>query len=195
MSQTNSEETGKVNTLAGLFRKVISFLEKEVVDYLVIGGIASAALGYPRFTQDVDICILIDRNKITGFLKKLKREGFSFTEKEVVKRIRETGTFQVSWGGSHVDFLIVSTAFEKVALSRKQRITIYGIEASLPTPEDLILFKVVPSRHIDLADIENIAKRYSGKLEVKYLESWGQKLSDEAEDLRIYNEIKRLLRL
>ena len=195
MSRTNSEETKKVNTLAELFKKVISFLEKEGVDYLVIGGIASAALGYPRFTQDVDICLLIDRNKITGFLDKLKKEEFNFAEKEVVKRIRETGTFQIFWGELHADFLILSTDFEKAALSRKRRITIYGVEASLPTPEDLILFKVVPSRPIDLADVENIAKRYSGKLDKEYLESWAQKLSDEAEDLRIYNEIKRLLRL
>ena len=195
MSRTNSEETKKVNTLAELFKKVISFLEKEGVDYLVIGGIASAALGYPRFTQDVDICLFIDRSKITGFLDKLKKEEFNFAEKEVAKRIRETGTFQIFWGELHVDFLILSTDFEKAALSRKRRITIYGVEASLPTPEDLILFKVVPSRPIDLADVENIAKRYSGKLDKEYLESWAQKLSDEAEDLRIYNEIKRLLRL
>ncbi len=195
MSRTNSEEIKKVTTLAELFKKVISFLEKEEVDYLVIGGVASAALGYPRFTQDVDICLFIDRSKITGFLDKLKKEEFNFAEKEVAKRIRETGTFQIFWGELHVDFLILSTDFEKAALSRKRRITIYGVEASLPTPEDLILFKVVPSRPIDLADVENIAKRYSGKLDKEYLESWAQKLSDEAEDLRIYNEIKRLLRL
>ena len=195
MSQTNLEEVKKVNTLAALFKKVISFLEKEGMDYLVIGGIASAALGYPRFTQDVDICILINRSRIKGFLEELKKEEFSFDEKEVIKRIKETGTFQILWGELHTDFLILSTDFEKAALSRKQRITIYGIEASLPTPEDLILFKVVPGRHIDLADIENIAKRYSGKLDRKYLETWAQKLSDEAEDLRIYNEIKRLLKL
>jgi hypothetical protein len=140
-----------VNTLAELFKKIISFMEKERVDYLVIGGIASAALGYPRFTQDVDICILTDRNKITEFLNKLKKEGFNFAEEEVVKRIRETGTFQIPWGSSHVDFLIVSTNFEKSAISRKQRITIYGVEASLPTPEDLILLKVVPSRPIGIS--------------------------------------------
>ncbi|MEW6007330.1 MAG: hypothetical protein AB1595_04145 [bacterium] len=44
-------------------------------------------------------------------------------------------------------------------------------------------------------DMENIAIRHKGRLDEKYLISWAQTLSDEAEDMRIYNEIKRLLEL
>jgi len=59
----------------------------------------------------------------------------------------------------------------------------------------LILLKIVPGRLKDLADVENIAKRNAGKLDEKYILDWAMKLSDEAEDLRIYRRVKRLLKL
>ena len=108
------------------------------------------------------------------------------------KQVRETGTFKIYWGETHIDFIIASTKFEKSALKRKAEIKIYGIKAWYPTPEDLILFKVIPGRSIDIADAENITRRNAKKLDFEYLESWATKLSDEAEDARIYNEIKRL---
>ena len=36
---------------------------------------------------------------------------------------------------------------------------VYGIGAYFPTAEDMILFKIVPARHIDMADIEGIVGR------------------------------------
>lgn len=67
--------------LAETFRKIINFLKKNNFDYLIIGGIASAALGYPRLTQDIDICIFIKRKKVKEFLKKVKIAGFFLMKK------------------------------------------------------------------------------------------------------------------
>lgn len=184
-----------MTSLSEIFRKTISFLEREGFNYLVIGGIASSVLGRPRVTEDVDICIHIEREDVLQFLERIEEDGFVFNMKDVIRKTKETGTFQIFMGDFHVDFIILSTEFEKSALSRKQRITVYGIEASFPTPEDLILFKIVPARYIDMADIEDIAKRYSGRLDREYLTQWAQRLSDEAEDMRIYNQIQRLLKL
>ena len=183
-----------MKSLAHIFKKVVVFLNKEKYDYMVIGGIASSILGYPRFTEDIDITISIKKSDIKTFLTKIKKEGFSFDRPKVLARIRDTGTFQIEYGEFHIDFIIVSINFEKEALSRKQIIRVYGADAPIPTPEDLIILKIVPGRYIDMADIENIAKRYHGKLDKKYLRRWTMKLSDEAEDMRIFNEVEKLLK-
>ncbi|MEW5694246.1 MAG: nucleotidyltransferase [Candidatus Hydrogenedentota bacterium] len=180
-------------SLDNIFKKIIIFLEKNKIGYLIIGGIAASILGYPRFTKDVDIILFVKKQQIKNLLKKFKNEGFSFDENIVINRVKETGTFQILYQDLHIDFIIVSSKFEKVAFSRRQRINIYGIKANFPTPEDLILMKIIPARHMDIADIENIAKRYINKLDKKYLLEWAQKLSDESEDMRIYNYIKNLL--
>ena len=44
-----------------------------------------------------------------------------------------------------------------------------------------------------MSDIERIIERYYGRLDIKYIINWAQKLSDEAQDMRMYNELKRLL--
>jgi hypothetical protein len=88
----------------------------------------------------------------------------------------------------------VGFSSEENAFKRKQRIKIFGVGANFPTPEDLILFKVIPARPIDKIDGENIALRHKGKLDEKYLLDWVMKLSDEAQDARIYKDIKRLLK-
>jgi hypothetical protein len=183
-----------MGSLPEIFREIVSLLETEGFNYLVIGGIASSILGHPRMTEDVDICIHIKKKDIPQFLDKIKRSEFTFNQEEVIKRVKETGTFQIFLENFHVDFLILTTDFKKSTFSRKQRIVVYGIEAPFPTPEDLILLKIVPARHIDMADVENITRRHSGKLDKEYLTRWAQRLSDEAQDMRIYNQIEKLLK-
>lgn len=181
--------------LPEVFSKTVLFLNKQRYDYILIGGMASGILGAPRMTQDVDFCILLIKSQIKEFLNKAKKHGFKFNEKEAIKRINNTGTFQISYGEYHIDFLIVSTDFEKEALARKQKIGIYGVKAYFPTPEDLILFKIVPARGIDIFDIEKIIERHNGKLDVNYIMNWARGLSDEAQDIRIYNTLQKLLKV
>ena len=180
--------------LEKVFRKTVKMLEKHDFQYLIIGGIAAGAIGEPRATGDIDINIHIKKNLLKKFLGYAQTAGFTFDKNELSSRVKETGTFQIWCGDFHVDFLISSTKFEESALKRKQRIRIFGVEANFPTAEDLILFKVVPARYIDLADAENIAIRHKGKLDEKYLLDWAKKLSDEAEDMRIFQEVKKLLK-
>lgn len=179
--------------LQDVFRKTIRFLEKYKVEYLIIGGVAAAVIGEPRTTGDLDISLSIKKSKIKDFLKSVAKEGFRFEINEVNKRLKETGTFQIRFGDTHIDFIIVSTKFEQSALKRKQRLPFLNLKANFPTPEDLILLKIVPARPLDIKDADNVAIRHKGKLDENYLISWAQKLSDEAEDMRIFQEVKRLL--
>ncbi|MEW6040931.1 MAG: nucleotidyltransferase [Elusimicrobiota bacterium] len=181
--------------LIDIFRKIVRFLNKEQIDYLLIGGIAAGVIGEPRATGDIDIDIILDKRDITNFLNKLNKAGFNFSERECMRRARESGSFQIKLNGYHIDFIIASTEIERQAMKRKKTLKVHGIKTNFPSPEDMIILKIIPGRGIDIFDAENIAKRYSGKLDEKYLIEWAQKLADEAEDLRIYNEVKRLLKL
>jgi len=179
--------------LESVYKKVVNFLKKEKYNYMVIGGIAAGVMGEPRVTGDVDIDILLGKDEITDFLNKAKKAGFKFDAKACKTRVRATGTFQIHYGDYHIDFIIASTEFEKEAFNRKQEIRLYNIKAFFPTPEDLILLKIIPGRQQDLLDIQRIAMRHKNKLDTKYLEDWAKELSDEAEDARIVNELHKLL--
>lgn len=181
--------------LAEAFKRIIKFLERHKVKYLVIGGIAAGVFGEPRATVDIDIDLSIKKNKLNSFLTDAEKAGFSFDITEVNQRVNETGTFRIWYEEVPIDFIIASTKFEENAFKRKHRVRIFGIAANFPSVEDLLLLKIIPARPQDKIDAENIALRHKGRVDEKYLLFWAQKLSDEAEDIRIYNEVKRLLEL
>lgn len=177
------------------YKRIVTFLNKEKFDYLVIGGIAFSVIGEPRETVDIDFCIFIKKTEVKRFLKKAEKNNYTVNKKVMIKRAESTGTFNIMDGNIRIDFIIASHQLEKSAFKRRQKIRIHGVEAYFPTPEDFILLKVVPGRKEDIVDAEKVAIRYKGKLDEKYLLDWAMKLSDEAEDMRIYKEVRRLLKL
>ena len=44
--------------LEDAYKKLISFLNKEKIDYSIIGGGAAGILGEPRLTGDIDVDII-----------------------------------------------------------------------------------------------------------------------------------------
>lgn len=180
--------------LEEVYKKTVSFLNKNGFNYLVIGGIAAGVFGEPRITGDVDFCVFTKKSGIKDFLNKAEKDNFKFDRKEVLKSVEETGTFKIWHGDFHIDFIIASTEFEKSAFQRKQKIVFQNIEAFFPSPEDLIISKIIPGRPQDKVDAEKIVVRNFNQLDIKYLQNWAQKLSDEAEDLRIWNTLEKLLK-
>ncbi|MCK4248533.1 MAG: nucleotidyltransferase [Candidatus Omnitrophica bacterium] len=176
------------------YKKIITFLNNQKIDYLVIGGIAVSVIGNPRETKDIDFCLFIRKSEIKGFLDKAEGKGFIIDKKMMLEHAKSTGCFYFTDNDVRIDFLVASHKLEKTAFTRKILIKMHGVKAYYPSPEDLILLKIIPGRLRDLADAEDIAKRHAEKLDKKYLLTWAQKLSDEAEDFRIYREIKKLLK-
>ncbi len=179
--------------LEEVYKKVVTFLNKGKYQYLIIGGIAAGTLGEPRVTGDVDVDIRLSQEDIGDFLNKAQKDGFKVFKKKCLKTAEQTGTFQINYGDFHIDFIIASTDLERQAFKRRKAIGLYGIKAFFPTPEDLILFKIVPGRKQDLLDAERVVLRNKEKLNINYLKKWARELSDQAEDMRIWNELKRLL--
>jgi len=180
--------------LEEVYKKAVTFLNREQYKYLIIGGIAAGTLGEPRLTGDVDVDIMLDQEDVPDFLDKAKKDGFRISKKKCLRTAEQTGTFQIDYGDFHVDFIIASTNFENQAFKRRKIFRLYGIKAFFPTPEDLILFKIIPGRKQDLLDAERVVLRHKKKLDIAYLQSWARKLCDQAEDMRIWNELNRLLK-
>lgn len=181
-------------SLIEAYKKIVKFLNKENIPYMIIGGFAAGIIGEPRATEDIDIDIMVGKKEAMDLVKKLKEQSFSVSIKKCKERITKTGTFQIKYGDKNIDFIISSIDLEKEAIKRSNILKIYGVNARFPTPEDLILLKVIPGRRKDLVDAENIVIRYSKKLDREYLLKWAREISDRMEDLRVYREIKDLLK-
>jgi len=164
--------------LEQVYKKVVTFLNKGKYKYLIIGGIAAGTLGEPRVTGDVDVDIMMGQKDVPDFLDKAKEAGFKVPKEKCIRTTERTGTFQINYGDFHIDFIITSTDLERQAFKRRKVIRLYGIKAFFPTPEDLILFKIIPRRKQDLLDAERVAVRHKEKLDIDYLKTWARKLSN-----------------
>jgi len=180
--------------LADAYKKTVEFLNGGGYNYIVIGGIAASVVGEPRITGDVDVDIVINDEDVPEFLDKATEVGFNVHVKKCIESARRTGVFQISLGNYHIDFIIASTDLETQACQRRRTIQLHGVNAFFPSPEDLILLKIIPGRDKDLFDAKSIVLRHKGKLDTNYLETWAMKLCDEAEDVRIWTTLQRLLK-
>lgn len=177
-----------------VFAKTIRLLKETKTPYLLIGGLAASLLGEARITNDADFIIVINDEKLKTFLKKAKKKKFKFPEKKLWEVFSLKGIFRLFCEGLHVDFIQASTELEKQAFKRKKKTKLFGKVIFIPSPEDLILFKIIPGREIDLIDIKRILTRHWDRMDRKYLEKWAMKISDEAEDARIYYRLKKVMK-
>jgi len=95
------------------FLEFIGFLEKENVDYLIVGGYAVGMHGFPRYTGDIDFFVAISNENAAKLLRVFEQFGFGdiglstsdFLEENFVVEIgREPRKIQVLTGIDGVAF-------------------------------------------------------------------------------------------
>jgi hypothetical protein len=180
--------------LVDAYKKIVKFLNSGGYNYIVIGGIAASTIGEPRITADIDVDIVINNEDVPHFLNKAIKAGFKVPMKKCIESAQQMGVFQISFGDYHIDFIIASTDLETQACQRRRSIQLHGVKAFFPSPEDLILMKIIPGREKDLLDAKGIIIRHQGKLDMQYLKTWAMKLCDEAQDMRIWQALNNLLK-
>lgn len=141
--------------LFGRFLDLISELEKENVDYVLIGGFAVILHGMPRFTQDVDLFIKAEEENI----EKLQKVLFSlFNDKNVFKiTFEELQNYAVIRFGSEDGFLLdiitaIGDTFNFNDLEY-EIIDVEGRKIKIATVETLYKLKEKTLRAIDQNDL------------------------------------------
>lgn len=180
-------------TLDELLRKALDLVEALKARSVLIGGLAVGIVGEARVTQDVDLILAFPVRKLSTLASRAKAAGFTVAGSSL-DEAKATGALRLGWRGLHVDLILASTKFEESVFARSSTVTLLGRHLCVPTPEDLILLKLVPGREKDLLDAKTVIIRHRDRLNRSYLERWAQKLSDEAEDSRIWQTLQRLLR-
>lgn len=59
-----------------LYENIFDQLEKNKVDYLLVGGLAVALYGIPRTTGDIDLMVNMDRENLLKLIKTMEQLGF-----------------------------------------------------------------------------------------------------------------------
>lgn len=177
-------------------RKIAKFLDTAQLKYAVIGGIAVAIYGIPRFTMDVDVNVVVQKDDIADFIKKARKSGFRPLVANDLEFAVRTGVIPMKLPAGSLfercDFIIAQNALEHLAIERASTMTVGGCRFRVISAEDLFLHKIVSDRPIDREDARGIVARQK-RLDLRYVNSWIKKISALTGSKQIIKKAKLVL--
>lgn len=174
-------------------RFAFTFLESQGTRYLVIGGLAVVAVGEPRTTADADAIVFVSPAEAESLIRRAAGAGFDVRVEVELERLATTGTMRFRRGRFQIDLITASLPFEESAAGRASVHELFGIPLPFPSPEDLILLKVLAGRDKDMLDAAGVARRHRGRLDVAYLERTLRPICELAEDMAPWSRLQRVL--
>lgn len=139
------------------FKELFELLNANNVRYLMLGGYAVGAYGYPRATNDLDVFVSGDQANVENLIRCLTQFGFEAVAQHALYESRSI----IEMGVEPIKIQLMNFAdgidFE-VAFARRNILEIEGIEVSVVSKEDLIRNKKAVGRYKDLADVERLEK-------------------------------------
>jgi len=141
------------------FKEFLQLLSEKKVKYLVIGGYAVNFHGYPRYTKDIDLWVLLKKENLENLTQALREFGFDtfgisesdFYEKENI--------IQLGYEPNRIDLLVdVNGVDFESCFNNKKTIVLDGAEINFLNIDDLIIAKKAMGRLQDLADAEQLEK-------------------------------------
>ncbi len=124
---------------------VVSRLEELGIIYMLTGSLALSSYAVPRMTRDIDIVVEMRESEADDFC--LSFEGDFYLDREAVREaLTRKGTFNLINLplAKKIDFMAFDgSPFVRRELERSRRVSLEGMEVSLISPEDLLLFKLL----------------------------------------------------
>jgi hypothetical protein len=150
-----------VPDLAGLLRALVD----ERVEFVLIGGLAVAAHGFVRATEDLDLVPAPDRDNLDRLLNRLVREDARLTlvpdrvpgpeERRALYRGRNLSVSTRLGDVDIVQRLPGVPSYSDLA-ARAVVVAPFGLEVRVASRSDLIAMKRAGGRAIDVADLERL---------------------------------------
>lgn len=169
-------------------------LESRDLPFMVIGGQAVLVHGQPRLTQDIDVTLGVDPDRLGTVIEIGEELELKPLPREVEPFVRETFVLPVFHEATRirVDFVFSTTAYERQAIERAVRVALGGTQVPFATAEDLILHKLFAGRPRDREDALGVVRRQAEKLDWSYLDRWAREFATVPGREGMVEEIHRL---
>ena len=172
-----------------------TFLRKREVPFAVIGGIAVAVRGEPRFTEDIDVVVGVDRDAAIDLLGAVAHSPFEPLFPGVEDVVRDAFLLPLRHRTTRVkvDAAVGATGFERQVIRRAPAEQLGGLLIRVATAEDILLMKILAGRPRDADDARGIVLRRGEEMDWDYVLETGRQLQ-EALDQDIVSPLRALRR-
>ena len=141
------------------YKDMLSALEAEGVEFILIGAYAMAAHGYPRATLDIDLWVLPSVENAKKIVRALHRFGAPTDNINENDFVQDDVVFQIGVAPRRIDILTSTTGLNyQDAAQRAATVVIDGVQVKILSIPDLILNKEKTGRLKDKSDVEELKK-------------------------------------
>lgn len=176
-----------------LITKIARHLDKNNIPYMLIGGQAVLLYGMVRLTEDIDITLGVDIDKLSLMKKLLKEIKLAIPKNIDDAFVKKTNVLVGidKATGIRIDFIFSFTPYEKQALKRARIVRLNNYNVSFASCDDTIIHKIFASRPRDLEDARILLKKNMKALDIAYIKKWLREFSDIAGH-NLVKELKKI---
>ena len=174
---------------------LIAFLEASGRRSCLIGGLVVSRWGEPRLTHDVDAIVLTDFGG-EGALLDLLLTKYRSREPDA-PTIAATARMALleSPNGVFIDISFAAFPFEEQVLDRSSTWQVTpDVGLRTCSAEDLVIYKLVAARLIDIHDVQTVVTRQGPSLDVQRVREWGALFAELLERPDLLDPFERALR-
>jgi len=156
-----------------ILRFVCDFLNKNKIQYVIVGGVAVMYHGVPRTTVDIDIIMQMDDEQIPTFVEFLNSRGFASSATDIRAAFAENSHSTSFFKDTllRLDIQGVNSAFDRMTLDRAIEVNLFGTLVRIGSIENTFVNKILFQGEQDLRDALGILKRNSDNLDFEYIRS------------------------
>ena len=185
--------TDRAGQSALLLLDVVEILQRENIDYVVIGALALAAHGVVRASTDVDGLLYITAGRMARLRTRLERAGFAADlhhgdEEDPIPAVLVLGDGH----GNRVDLLGGLRGMDPALFSRALAVPFMGLRLRIVGREDFIAMKCFAGGPQDLLDAQSAYRSAPGPVDLDLLRAITRRFGREAADHleRVLTEVR-----
>lgn len=177
------------------FSRIAGVLDKAKIDSMVVGSFACSYYGAMRSTQDIDIVIRANDEKLKSLQHLLPPSEYYFDLDMALEARRHESMFNVVDlnTGWKIDLIVAkSRAYSQEEFRRRVAVTLAGVSTFVATIEDLIISKIEWAKfsqsNRQIQDVVALLKMFSQSIDRAYIEKWAAALGIQSEWERVSSE-------
>jgi predicted nucleotidyltransferase len=167
-----------------LLLDIAAIIDKQGIDYVVIGAMAAAVHGSIRATTDADALVSVGVAKLRQLQAELKSAGLSAdlrrgdAEDPIAALLGVTDKH-----GNRVDVLAGLRGLDSEVFSRAIEVALYGSSLRVIGREDFIAMKCFAGSQLDIADARNVLKAAKEPIDVDLVRRLSRRFGRSAADV------------
>jgi len=175
--------TKRAGQSALLLLDVVEVLQREKIDYAVIGAFALSAHGVVRASTDVDVLLFTTQQHLTKLRERFRRAGFD-TELRHGDADDPIPTMLILSDShhNHVDLLGGLRGMDPAIFSRTIEVPFMGVNLRIVGREDFIAMKCFAGGPQDILDAQSAYRSAQGPVDLDLLRAVARRFGRDAAD-------------